>query len=294
MWSLTPGCALVLMQVDLGWGVPASEDFVHTGLFQPPRWGLPRVSFLCGFEVIHCWAWHRGGRWSPPGPSLRARRVQGCCFGVEVRLSVLSRNGSLPLAVLLRMHSRSEVHLSIDQNLQQRGSQFLELTPCSWLHRSRSPTLLSSGRAPPLCQHVENATFPVVLGGPGGVFPEELRPRCQLQGDRLLLCQFPLPSCRPRPMAFPEGKQRSGRSQGKTPGRAAGGRLEAVGPRRCPAPWHSSRPARLVHRRAHPEAKGVAAGICGELGLQRPGCSWSCRGFWNVQTAELGASWSIS
>lgn len=222
--------------MDLGWGVPASEDFVHTGLFQPPRWGLPRVSFLCGFEVIHCWAWHGGDRWSPPGPSLRARRVQGCCFGVEVRLSILSRNRSLPLAVLLRMHSRSEVRLSIDQNLRQRGSRFLELTPCSWLHRSLSPTLLSSGRAPPLCQHVENATFPVVLGGPGGVFPEEPRPRCQLQGDRLLLCQFPLPSCRPRPVAFPEGKQRSGRSQGKTPGRAAGSRLPGPGSAQLPGP----------------------------------------------------------
>lgn len=54
VWSLTPGCAPVLMQVDPAGEAPASEDLVHTGLFQPPRWGLPRVSFPCGFEVIHC------------------------------------------------------------------------------------------------------------------------------------------------------------------------------------------------------------------------------------------------
>ena len=34
--------------------VPALEGFVHTGLFQPPRWGLLGVSFLYGLGVIHC------------------------------------------------------------------------------------------------------------------------------------------------------------------------------------------------------------------------------------------------
>lgn len=205
-----------------------------------PRWGIlyTLASFSLGGGASHdcfpsLWLWGESQLRSLLGPLSTWWGMALLIWFHSLLLQLLlSRSGSLPPALSLRMDScKSFTEKSFPEPSAESKSVsgHDSLFPAC---RSRSPTSLPLGRALLLCQHVENPTFPVVLGGPEGVFQKELDQGANEWATDF--CQSPsFPVSHSGPVSWKKTKelQHEGKSLGM------GGRLWAGPARAVSSPW---------------------------------------------------------
>lgn len=156
-----------------------------------------------------------------PGSSPRAVVVRGCWFCSQVRGSFICCQ-EVVLSLRMDPSCKSlEIHLSISWSRTFRREEACFWTRFLCVPSPQAPSRWQSPAVcPPACgkSHLSCGS-----ARPRGSFSKGTLTKGPMKGHGLLFCQFPLLSCRPRLIAFPERKQRSHRSKGKT--QWAGGRL---------------------------------------------------------------------